>query len=292
MRRAALIVSAVIALALPQAAVGASPPARSAHTASAGGWSAARMAAAPALDLVRGGHGIRTRFAHPVPFASAEVTDPATYPNSTNGRLFGRINGLGDYSCSATVLDTANGRVVFTAGHCVYEPQLGRFAKQLTFVPAYSDGNAPFGAWSWTSLVTTRGWVGGNPNFDYAAIKLAKVNGMSIETAVGGGRVLKTKPLRSQSYAAFGYPANMAAGERMWSCASGYAGKDPRPFPVGKAASAIGCDMTAGASGGGWVGASGRLVSLSSFGYAGQPNIVYGPYLTGAAREIVKRLGS
>lgn len=290
MRAIAPLVLAATVLVLP-ASAGAAPPQRAARPSSAGPWSAARMAAARPVELVRGGRGMRLRFARPVPFSSAEVPDPSTYPNSTNGRLFGHINRLGDYSCSATVLDTANGRVIFTAGHCVYDPRVGRFAKELTFVPAYTDGAAPFGAWSWTSLVTTRGWVGGNPNFDYAAIKLAKVNAIAIEAAVGGGRVLKTKPKRNQQYAAFGYPANKAAGERMWTCLSPYAGKDPHPFPGGRAATAIGCDMTAGASGGGWVGASGRLVSVSSFGYAGQPNIVYGPYLTAPARKIVQRLG-
>lgn len=283
-------VVAVATVALP-AAAGAQPHERVTGPPTASTWTAARMAAARPLELVRGQGGIELRRARQVPFTSAEVTDPTTYPNSTNGRLFGHINRLGDYSCSATVLDTDNGRVIFTAGHCVFDPQLGRFAKDLTFVPAYTDGGTPYGAWSWTRLVTTRGWVfAGNANFDYAAIKLAKINGTPIE-AVVGGRVLKTNIKRNQSYAAFGYPANLAGGERMWGCYSSYAGKDPRPFRQGKAASAMGCDMKAGASGGGWVNAAGNLVSVSSFGYRNQPHVLYGPYLTAPARKIVQRLG-
>ena len=250
------------------------------------------LAAAPPLTLVRGDGGVRLMRSRQVPFSSAEIPDPSTYPNSTAGKLFGHVNGLGDYSCSATVLDTRNGRVILTAGHCVFDPRLGRFAKELTFVPAYADGSAPFGAWSWTKLVTTRAWVfAANSNFDYAAIKLAKVNATPVETAVGGGRKLKTNVKRNQGYAAFGYPVNLGGAERMWGCLSGYAGKDPRPFPVGPVPSAMGCDMTAGASGGGWVTSAGNIVSLTSFGYAKQPNLIYGPYLNVQARRLITRLG-
>lgn len=283
----------MLAALAPAPAAAAQPHARAGGLEAASSWTPARMAAARPLDLVRGESSgrIRLRRSHPVAFTSQEVPDPTVYPNSANGRLFGHINRLGDYSCSATVLDTRNGRVVLTAGHCVFDPQLGRFAKELAFVPAYTDGMSPFGIWSWTSLITTRQWVrAANSNFDYAAIKLGKVNATPIESVVGG-RLLKTNIVRNQSYAAFGYPANLAGGERMWSCFSGYAGKDPRPFGTGPAPSAIGCDMQAGASGGGWVNAEARLVSVSSFGYANQPSILYGPYLTQQARRIVARVG-
>jgi hypothetical protein len=280
----------VVALALPASAA-AQPLLRSAQAAGEGEWSAERMAAAPPIELVRAGDGeVRLRRARDIPFTSVEVPDPATPPNAVNGRLFGHLDGFGDFSCSATVLDSANGRVIMTAGHCVYDPQLGRFARQLSFVPAYDDGATPFGQWQWTSLITTRPWVRGNSNFDYAAIKLAKVNGQPVE-AVVGGRALKTNVARRQPYSAFGYPANLGGGENMWTCSSGYAGRDPRPFGQGKAAIAMGCDMKQGASGGGWINGAGYLVSVTSFGYENQPNLVYGPYLTVSARKLVKRLG-
>jgi hypothetical protein len=49
--------------------------------------------------------------------------------------------------------------------------------------------------------------------------------------------------------------------------------------------------MTAGASGGGWVTSAGNIVSLTSFGYAKQPNLIYGPYLNVQARRLITRLG-
>jgi hypothetical protein len=284
------LLGVVVAVALPAGAA-AQPPLRSAQATGEGDWTAERMAAATPIELVRAGTGdVRLRRARDVPFTSFEVPDPTTPPNPTNGRLFGHLNGFGDFSCSATVLDTANGRVIMTAGHCVYDPRLGRFARQLSFVPAYDEGAAPFGRWQWTSLITTRPWLRGNSNFDYAAIKLAKVDGQPVE-AVVGGRALKTNVVRRQPYSAFGYPANLGGGESMWTCSSGYAGKDPRPFGRGRAPTAMGCDMKQGASGGGWINAAGYLVSVTSFGYDNQPNLVYGPYLTAPARKLVNRLG-
>ncbi len=292
-RRLALAAVGLVVLGAPAAAVG-QPHARTAQPARAlaASWTPARMAAAPPLELIRRDDGrTKLRRAHPVPFTSAEQPDTITYPNSTNGRLFGHLQGIGDYSCSATVVDTQNGQVILTAGHCVFEPQLGQFATELAFVPGYHDAQAPFGVWSWQSALTTREWAyRGNTNFDFAAIKLRKLAATPVETVVGA-RVMKTNIFRNQSYAAFGYPVNLGGGERLWGCFSPYAGKDPRPFREGRTPSAIGCDMTAGASGGGWVNANANLVSVTSFGYKAQPNIVFGPYLTVQARKLVARQG-
>jgi len=292
-RRLALGAIALIALALPSGSL-AQPHARAvdASAAASGEWSTERMVNARPLELIRGpGYQMRLQRAQPVPFSSAEVPDPTAYPNSSTGRLFGHLKDVGDYSCSATVLDSENGRVILTAGHCVYDPHLGHFATDLAFVPAYTDGNAPFGMWTWQSVLTTRQWArAANTNFDYATIKLRDSNGVPIEEAVGG-RLLKTNVVRDQGYAALGYPVNLSDGQRLWACLSEYAGKDPHPFRRGKPPSGIGCDMTSGASGGGWVNAAGRLVSVTSFGYKAQPNIVYGPYLTVQAQELVERLG-
>ena len=291
--RLALGALGLITLLAPQCAL-AQPHARASHRAEAvaASWTPARMAAARPLDLVRDGGGrMQLRRAHPVPFTSMEVPDPTVYPNSANGRLFGHLKGLGDYACSATVLDTPNGKVILTAGHCVLEPRLGRFASDIVFVPAYTDATAPYGIWSWQSAATTREWAyKGNTNYDFATVKLRELNATPIETVVGG-RQMQTNIVRNQSYAAFGYPVNLGGGERQWSCFSGYAGKDPHQFRDGKAPSAIGCDMTAGASGGGWVNAAARLVSVTSFGYQAQPNVVFGPYLTVKARKLVTRQG-
>ena len=51
----------------------------------------------------------------------------------------------------------------------------------------------------------------------------------------------------------------------------------------------MGCNMKAGASGGGWVDDFGQLVSVTSFGYRKRRDILYGPYLTAKAARLVAR---
>lgn len=299
-RRLTLAALAVAALALPASAdaapieVSAEPRGSVAEY-----WTEERMQAARPLELSRDGGQARLRAAvaeratpraQPVPFFSSEVFDPSVFPNSANGKLFGTLRELGQFSCSATVLDTPNGRVLMTAGHCVYDPFVSRFSKRLLFVPAYQDGAAPFGGWEWTSSATTRQWArDANSNFDFATIKLRKAGGVPI-SQVTGARPLAAYQPPNQSYGAFGYPQAFAAGERMWSCMSGYAGEDARAPREGKPAIAIGCDMTGGVSGGGWFTAAG-LSSVSSFGYRSQPNMLYGPRLGRKAVQLVAQVG-
>ncbi len=261
----------------------------------AGYWTAERIERARPLDPVRvGGPGVaRPTRSRRVPFTSGAVPDPTVFPSSANGKLLGRLRGFGPFQCSATVVDSPSGRVILTAGHCVYDPELARFAKRLTFIPAYSDGAAPFGSWAWSELETTRQWVRqANTNFDFATIVLRRGGAGAVVEDTAGGLPLATNGPRGQTYRAVGYPGNRAGAERMWSCTSGYAGPDPRPFPRGKAPIGIGCDMGPGASGGGWVDDAGRLVSVTSFGYREQPDILYGPYLGVKAARLVARAGS
>jgi V8-like Glu-specific endopeptidase len=265
-----------------------------ASAASAGYWTPERMARARPLELVRSGGRVRARLArnHPHPFTSGAVADPTVFPNSATGKLFGRLRGLGAFECSATVLDTASGRVILTAGHCVFEPSVARFAKRLTFVPAYANGAEPLGRWGWSSLETTREWVlASNTNFDFAVIVLRKQAGSRVEEVAGGLPLAAGGP-REQNYRLVGYPHNLGAGRVMWSCSSSYAGDDPRPFAIGPPPIAAGCDMGFGASGGGWMTDAGGIASLSSFGYRGHPDILYGPYLARKAVRMVARNGS
>ena len=82
-------------------------------------WTPQRMRAARPLEAVRsdrGGMQIRRGpkepLNHPAPFESGRVTDPAAFPNTVNGRIFGRLPGFGSYSCSGTVVDAPNHSVV------------------------------------------------------------------------------------------------------------------------------------------------------------------------------------
>jgi hypothetical protein len=57
----------------------------------------------------------------------------------------------------------------------------------------------------------------------------------------------------------------------------------------------IGCDMTGGSSGGGWVtdpSAAGYLNGLNSYKYSNQPNVMYGPYFGDTIKALYEAAAS
>ena len=217
----------------------------------------------------------------PEPYGTYEVADPQAFPNRMTGRVFGRDAG-GDYSCSATVVHSKIKTMLFTAAHCVRTRRLG-WARKFVFIPAYERGRAPFGRWQWRAFYLPRGWSGFT--HDYAAVKLARIRGRSVEGRVGAAR-LAPGAGRSHDYRALGYPLNFYNGSRMIGCFSPYATTDSsvgRPRPTG-----IECEMTGGASGGGWLIGGTRLASVTSYGLTGQPGVLYGSYLTGRAAKLLR----
>jgi Trypsin len=288
--RTALIAAAVLALApAPSASAGGlSVVERDGGTtrerAIAGYWSAERMRKAAPLRAIRtpsGGFRLRTGDVrprnHPARFESGPVADPTAYPNSVHGKLFGRLRGIGLYSCSGTVVDAANRNAVVTAGHCVTDPTYGPTSK-LVFVPAYDHGARPFGTWVFDRIVTQRAWRrNGNFNFDMAGVEMSSPSGAALQDAVGSIPVTPFLPVE-QTYVATGYPVNRDAGEAMWRCTSPFDGYDPRPIPHGPTPFAIGCNMGVGASGGSLM-VDGAVSSVVSFGYEDHRNVLYGPRL-------------
>jgi hypothetical protein len=221
---------------------------------------------------------------------SGAVADPTVYPNTTNGKIYGHIKGIGNYECSGTVIDAENMSLVFTAGHCVAERGLGP-ANRLVFIPSYQGTDSagptrPFGTWVFHRIVVTEQWAKRrNFNYDLAGIVLSRQDGVPVQEAVGARGIAFSQP-RDQDYQVFGYPFNRQRGERMWFCAGHYLRDDPHPAGGGPLPFGIGCDMSSGASGGGWVIAGELLNSVSSFGYDPAPNVLYGPYFGGTARKI------
>jgi hypothetical protein len=214
----------------------------------------------------------------------------------THGKVFLRLNGQ-NYVCSATSVDAPSGSLVWTAGHCVFEPGAlggGEFATNWEFVPAYKDGKAPFGEWPAEKLNATSQWRNsgglgcvptitfcGNPSFDLAAADVARRNGKKLHQVVGSRDIVFNGP-RDLTYKAYGYPVSGFGGEHMYRCKSPFAGNDsgdePRPMRIT-------CDMTGGSSGGGWV-VGGAVRSVVSYGYADEPNRLYGPYQGAAAKNL------
>jgi V8-like Glu-specific endopeptidase len=208
----------------------------------------------------------------------------------------------GTMVCSATVVqDPANpGRsnLVWTAGHCVHAGKSGGWYRNIAFVPSYNDSGkstaeletaskeevAPYGLWWGDWAQTSDQWIeqggqtgGDGASYDFAVIHVTPEeggSGKSLEETVGSALPVDfNAPAvpQVQSITATGYPAAAPFdGQSLYQCTD-----KPGRLSLVKADPTmyrIGCTMTGGSSGGGWVatGSDGKpaLVSNTSIGPA------------------------
>jgi hypothetical protein len=242
-------------------------------------WTAERMRNAIPAERARGGSAKAKPTAS---FSSYEYPGSyTTYPASTHGKVFFTLGGV-NYVCSGTAVNSSNRSVVWTAGHCVNEGP-GAYATNWAFVPAYRDGSRPFGTWTARALVTSSAWANqGDISYDVAGAVM-NTSGASALTDVVGGRGIAFNYNRNQFFTSFGYPAAPPfTGQRLWVCESNLLTSDPTTSPQ---TMGIGCDMTGGSSGGGWI-VGGAVHSLNSYGYRTQKNVMYGPYQGSVAQSV------
>ena len=193
------------------------------------------------------------------------------------GKVFFTLGGA-DYVCSGNSVSAANKSTVATAGHCV-NGGAGVPATKFTFVPAYLDGNAPYGKWTAKSLHAPTQWTdAGDMTYDTGFAVMDTLDGEKLADVVGASGV-KFNAGRGLDYKAFGYPAaSPFDGESLKSC-SGTAEDDPNNPQFN--AQGIPCKMTGGSSGGPWfIGSSstGYQNSINSYGYGSMLTTMYGPY--------------
>jgi hypothetical protein len=222
-------------------------------------------------------------------------------PLAIQGRLFMHIKGT--YAqCSATVVHSSSGDVVWTAGHCVYGGPGKGWYTGMVFVPAY-DANAtdetPYGIWQVRGAYVSPQWQArgseSDPEtaarYDYAAVVVVDRDGMTLEQAVGRGATIDFDAPQGLPVQVFGYPAEKPYdGSQLYTCASptDTLAYGPDNGPLMRWA---GCGMTAGASGGGWfarVHGQQELVSDTSVGWTKQ-RLLAGPYLDGGAEQVYQR---
>jgi V8-like Glu-specific endopeptidase len=206
----------------------------------------------------------------------------------------------GSAVCSATVVkDPAHpgkSNLVWTAGHCVHAGKKGGWYRNIAFVPSYNDAGksvqelenatredvAPYGVWWGDWAQTSDQWIekggstgGDGAPYDFAVIHVTPEKGSggkSLEETVGAALPVDFKAPavpQVESVTAIGYPAAPPYdGQKLYRC-------EDRPGRLSITASdptmyRIGCTMTGGSSGGGWVatGSDGRpaLVSNTSIG--------------------------
>ncbi|MFF9086507.1 trypsin-like serine peptidase [Streptomyces sp. NPDC014991] len=235
----------------------------------------------------------------PQPVRARTVVPPYHSSAATSGKLlFDAPDGT--MVCSATVVtDPAHpGRsnLVWTAGHCVHAGKKGGWYRNIAFVPSYNNQGrsaaelenagrsevAPYGVWWADAAKTSQQWIseggatGGNgASYDFAVIHVTPERGSggrSLEETVGGALPVDFDApavANVRSLTASGYPAAAPFdGQLLYQC-------QDRPGRLSMDRSdptmyRIGCTMTGGSSGGGWVetGADGKpaLVSNTSIG--------------------------
>ncbi|QKV96244.1 peptidase [Streptomyces sp. NA02950] len=285
----------------------ASGPSAAAHTASTAEqhtsrtfWTAERMRAATPLDLLltpRAAKSLKTPKTGGRSTTVEPTAAPASFPQAggpwtgsgavvtTSGRVFFTFQGR-TASCTGNAVTSQNASTVITAGHCVkYQ---GSWHTNWIFVPAYNNGDAPYGQWPAAKTLTTPQWEASEDiNNDVGAAIVAPLNGQRLTSVVGAQGIQFNGGYNKQMYS-FGFPAaSPYDGTKLIYC-SGNSSKD---FLLTQD-HGLACNMTGGSSGGPWLTGfneatgTGLQVSVNSFGYTFWPNQMFGPYFGDVAKAL------
>lgn len=221
------------------------------------------------------------------------VPDPAAAGFRQNGVIFFEFGGF-LARCSGTSVNSPNLSVVLTAGHCVNDG--GRrghwYLRHWVFVPGYRFGQRPFGVFPANSLFATQGWLeSASENFDVGAAAVGRnEHGRRLGAVVGGaGIAWNLSP--AQTFDVHGYPAeDPFDGETQRLCAgTPFLGHDAASFLwAGPLNLAVDCNVTGGASGGGWTIAGNVLNGVTDYRYFGEPDTDFGAYF---GTEVAKMYG-
>ncbi|MFC3690736.1 trypsin-like serine peptidase [Chenggangzhangella methanolivorans] len=90
-------------------------------------------------------------------YNTAYEPNPERDPSRRAGKLFFKDNG-DQFVCSASMVRRG---VLVTAAHCVSQFGENRFFSNFKYVPAYSDGAAPFGEWDWHTVIAPTKYLKG-----------------------------------------------------------------------------------------------------------------------------------
>jgi V8-like Glu-specific endopeptidase len=235
----------------------------------------------------------------------------------TTGKVFFTLDGT-DYVCSGSAVDSARADLVLTAAHCVTDGD-GGWAANWTFVPGYSDGAEPYGAYTASRFYVSPQWTGGtaggsgkaggannaDEQYDaaFVAVNPATLRGAAPHVATmpatapvtfGGGLTVPAGSAGSAGSSTgttyvFGYPAESPFSGLYPNYCAGPARQS------GTGVAAIRCDMTAGDSGGPWFAgfstrtATGTIVAIGTFKYSDDMQVLYGTELGPAAHALYEQ---
>lgn len=220
------------------------------------------------------------------------------YPFRAAGKLFFNI-GSATYLCSASLIKPG---VVVTAAHCVANFGQRQFYSNWVFVPAYSNGTAPYGTWNGASAtVMTSYYDGTDPcaaagvicQDDMAVIVLSPQAGSYAGNRTGwygyGWNGYSYNPSALALIDQLGYPVALDSGVYMERNESqGFVSASNSNNTI------IGSLMTGGSSGGPWLVNLGMPPTLNgtAFGTAASHNTVVGVTSWGYTNSAVKQQGA
>jgi V8-like Glu-specific endopeptidase len=139
------------------------------------------------------------------PPTSIRIRSAAFGQTSTVGALFARtVSGqLASHFCTASVVDSPAGDLVITAAHCLD----GRTASQVAFVPDYSRGQDPYGAWTVRQIVEDRQWVSSSdPDDDFAFLIVHQPGTKVAVQELTGGEFIGIGESPGRTVQVAGYP--------------------------------------------------------------------------------------
>ncbi|WP_329170135.1 peptidase [Streptomyces decoyicus] len=206
----------------------------------------------------------------------------------TVGRLF-FVNANGaDTWCTATAVKSANRSAVMTAAHCVRRGSSPDNTNILmVFVPGYSKGKMPYGAFAVRTAVTPRSWENDSADDLSTLVADTDKSGRKLTDVVDGQDIAFNRPVGG-TISAFGYSATRPQlGEELLRCV-GTAKKK-------SGLQAIPCDMSGGSSGGPWLAdfnattGKGVLVSVNSSLDSLTPTEMQGEVLGATAKKVYER---
>jgi V8-like Glu-specific endopeptidase len=117
----------------------------------------------------------------------------------------------GGHFCTGSVVDSPGQDVIATAAHCLNEGKGGADRTDVAFIPAYADGETPFGVWQPAKYVMDSRWVNGaDPNLDVAFVVLKPHDGKNIQQVLGGNSI-QFNPGFEHKVRVTGYPASADA---------------------------------------------------------------------------------
>jgi V8-like Glu-specific endopeptidase len=155
-------------------------------------WTAARMKAATPL---------RSR-------QSSGATPNTSIPTATHfggdkrvGTLFSN-NGSGPHYCTASVVNTGQRNTLLTAAHCLYNPSKHTFNKNVLYVPQYTPGRFPYGAWPVSFMAVDKRWSShGDVDLDFGFAKVVQ----PVQARTGGFGLAINQGYTNQ-VVVYGYP--------------------------------------------------------------------------------------